>query len=124
MPLQTEIEFTLPQGYVDAAGQVQQHGRMRLATLLDEIEALQHPRVQAHEAYLPIILLSRVVTKLGDLPAVTPQIIAGLFAADAAYLEDLYQRLNCSEPVTLETICPYCSNHFQVQAAPLAVTTD
>lgn len=114
-----DFAFTLPRGYIDASGQVQREGRMRLATALDEIEAVQDPRVQANEAYLPVLLLSRVVTQLGALPLVTPAIIAGLFAIDLAYLEDLYQRLNSPEPVHVGAVCPYCSGQFQLQVAPL-----
>lgn len=117
--LQTEYEFVLPRGYVDESGRVHTRGRIRLATALDETESMLDPRVQANTAYLPIILLSRVVIALGDLPAVTPQVIGGLFAADLAYLEDLYQRLNSQEQVLVGAVCPYCSKHFHVQVAPL-----
>jgi hypothetical protein len=92
---------------------------MRLATALDEIQSAGDPRVQINEAYLPVVLLSRVVTRLGDLPAVTPRVIEGLFAADLAYLEDLYQRLNSPEGVVLGVVCPQCSTQFQLQVAPL-----
>ena len=92
---------------------------MRLATTLDEIESYQDPRVQANEAYLPVVLLSRVVTQLGNLPAVTHQVVEGMFAADLASLEDLYLRLNSHEKVTLGAVCPQCSSQFHVQVAPL-----
>lgn len=119
MNLRTEFEFILPRGFVDSTGQVQRQGRMRLATALDEIESLQDPRVQASEAYLPVFLLSRVVTQLGTLPRVTPQVIAGMFASDLAYLEDLYERLNSPENIQVGAICPHCSGYFQLQVAPL-----
>ena len=119
MDLQTDVGFTLPRGYIDASGHAHCEGRMRLATALDEIQSLGDPRVQTNEAYLPVVLLSRVVTRLGDLPAVTPRVIEGLFAADLAYLEDLYQRLNSSEGVVLGVVCPQCSTQFQLQVAPL-----
>jgi len=115
----TEFSFTLPRGYIDGAGQVQRTGRMRLATALDEIEVVQDPRVQANEAYLPVLLLSRVIVQLGELPAVTPHEVAGLFAIDLAYLEDLYQRINSPEQVMVGTICPYCNSQFQLQVSPL-----
>ncbi len=118
--LQTEYEFVLPRGYVDGAGQVHRHGRMRLAVALDEIEPMQDPRVRANESYLPVLLLSRVVTQLGGLTAVTPQVMEGLFASDLAYLQDLYLRLNSNEPVLLGAVCPHCSAAFQVQVAPLS----
>lgn len=117
--MQTEFDFTLPRGFVDEAGVVHRHGRMRLATAVDEIEAVEHPQVQTKESYLPVILLSRVVNQLGGLPEITPQIIGGLFASDLSYLQDLYLRLNSSEPVVVGAVCPYCSHELQLQVAPL-----
>jgi hypothetical protein len=119
MECNTDVEFALPRGYVDAAGHIHRTGRMRLATALDEIQSVADPHVQTNEAYLPVVLLSRVVTHLGDLPAVTPQIVEGLFAADLAYLEDVYQRVNSAEQVVLGAVCPQCCTQFQLQVAPL-----
>ena len=112
-------EFTLPVGYIDGSGGLHQDGTMRLANALDEIEALNDPRVQNNDAYLPVILLSRVVTRLGGIEQVTPQIIERLFATDMAYLEDLYQRINRYESVLLDAKCPQCSALFRIQVAPL-----
>lgn len=114
-----EIEFTLPQGFVDGRGQIHKNGTMRLSTALDEIEPLQDPRVQANEAYLVILLLSRVVTRLGSIGVITPQIIEGLYASDLAYLQDVYQRMNAAEPLALGAVCPNCGTQFQLQVAPL-----
>jgi hypothetical protein len=114
-----DFEFELPRGFVDSEGQLHRRGTMRLATALDEIEPLNDPRVQANEAYLVILLLSRVVVRLGDLPAVTPQVIEGLFASDLAYLQDVYQRLNAPASVLVSAVCPHCSTQFQLQVAPL-----
>ena len=114
-----EYEFDLPKGYVDPLGHVHRHGAMRLAMAIDEIEPLRDPRVQANEAYLLILLLARVVTRLCDLPAVTPEIIEGIYASDLAYLQDLYQHLNTPESVVVGAVCPNCSTQFQLQVAPL-----
>jgi hypothetical protein len=92
--LQTEHEFTLPMGYVDEEGGLHREGTMRLATAGDEILPLKDPRVRANEAYLIIILLSRVIVKLGSVAQVTPKVIENLYAADLAYLQDLYNRIN------------------------------
>jgi hypothetical protein len=119
MTLQTQIKFTLPRGYLDPAGQVHREGTMRLATALDEIEAAGDPRLRANEAYLPVVLLSRVITQLGELPFVTPQVVADLFASDLVYLEDLYLRLNTCQDILLNAVCPACSTLFKVRAAPL-----
>ena len=116
-----EYPFTLPRGYVDATGQVHREGSMRLATALDEIEAVQNPRVLANEAYLPVALLSRVITRLGSLASVTPAVLEQLYAADLAYLEDLYLRLNTYERVMIGAVCPHCGTSFHLQAAPLEV---
>src|SRR5438067_13877778 len=94
---QTEVEFELPKGYVDDAGTLHRHGTMRLATAADEILPLRDPRVQQNEAYLAVIVLARVITRLGSLPAVSTSVIEGLFASDLAYLERLYESLNSGE---------------------------
>ncbi|MDF1512928.1 MAG: phage tail assembly protein [Anaerolineae bacterium] len=117
------IRFTLPHGYIDAEGRVHQEGTMRLATALDEIESVAHPRVVANEAYLAVILISRVVLQLGTLPEVTPQVVEQLYAADLAYLEDLYLRLNSHESVIVGAMCPHCDHQFNLRVAPLFTTT-
>lgn len=119
MALQTEFDFYLPKGYIDGAGVVHRAGCLRLATAQDEIEAVHDSRVQANEAFLPVVLLSRVILRLGDLEAVTPAVIEGLFVSDLAYLEDLYMRFNSQEEVILNAVCPHCSGHFKLQVAPL-----
>src|SRR5204862_8083114 len=66
MAFKTQFAFRLPRGYVDENGAVHRDGIMRLATARDEILPLQDYRVQSNRAYLVIVLLSRVITKLGD----------------------------------------------------------
>ncbi len=113
---QTEFPFTLPRGYVDAAGNLHREGVMRLGTAYDEIAPLKDPRVQANPGYLVIILLSRVITRLGHLEQINPKIIEGLFAADLAYLQDLYCRLNGNSS-RLAVTCPHCEGKFEVDIA-------
>jgi hypothetical protein len=98
MAFQTEVEFTLPKGYLDGDGQLHKSGVMRLATAADEILPLKDPRVQQNQAYLVIIVLARVVTKLGSLPDVNTKVIENLFASDLSYLQTLYERLNGEAP--------------------------
>ena len=119
MMLQTEFPFTLPRGYVDSEGNLHREGVMRMATAYDEIAPMKDPRVQANPGYLVIILLSRVINRLGDVEHLNPKVIENLFAADMAYLEDLYLRLNAPAPVMMGVDCPHCQNHLHVQAAPL-----
>jgi hypothetical protein len=94
MTLQTEYDFTLPKGYIDRQGSLHRDGRMRLATAADEILPLRDPRVKANPAYLTVIVLSRVVTRLGALEELSPPVIEGLFVEDLAYLQHLYRRIN------------------------------
>ncbi len=115
--LQTEFEFTLPRGYIDAYGNLHRRGTMRLATALDEIEPLQDARVRANEAYLSILMLSRVITRLGDMRQVSPTIIEGLFSADMTYLQDLYIQVNDEGTNLVETQCPACGTHFALDLA-------
>jgi hypothetical protein len=111
----TEVEFTLPLGYLDGDGTLHRDGTMRLATAADEILPLKDPRVQQNAAYLIVILLSRVVTRLGGTAQVTPKVIEGLYSADLAHLQSLYNELNRmdgAEPVT----CPKCQHAFAPEA--------
>ena len=94
---QTEIEFELPKGYVDDSGTLHRCGTMRLATAADEILPLRDPRVQQNEGYLAIIVLARVITRLGSLPDVHTGVIEGLYASDLAYLQQLYETFNAIE---------------------------
>jgi len=100
----TEIDFQLPKGYVDESGTLHRQGVMRLATAADEILPLRDPRVQQNEAYLTVIVLSRVVTRLGAVSDIHTGVIEQLFASDIAYLQRLYDELNFSDqeaPVSL-----------------------
>ena len=91
---QTEFEFTLPCGYLDEEGNLHKDGVMRRATAADEILPLRDPRVMKNEAYLIVILLSRVVTRLGSVAAINPKVVESLFATDLEYLQRLYNRIN------------------------------
>ncbi len=113
MAFQTEMEFNLPRGYMDEGGMLHRDGVMRLATAADEILPLRDPRVQANPAYLSIIVLSRVVTKLGGLPDVNPRIIENLYASDVSYLQALYQKLNADGKATSKVACPRCEFEFE-----------
>jgi hypothetical protein len=105
--LQAEVEFSLPHGYVDTSGIVHRDGRMRLATARDELAPLVDPRVARNRAYLVVLLLARVVTRLGSVPAVTPEVVEGLYATDFSYLQRLYRRLNL-DPLEAPPACPHC----------------
>jgi hypothetical protein len=93
---QTEIEFELPKGYVDDTGTLHRRGVMRLATAADEILPLRDPRVQQNEAYLTVIVLARVIVRLGSLQDIHPGIVEGLYASDLAYLQQLYEKFNAA----------------------------
>lgn len=117
--LQTEFEFNLPRGYIDQEGNLHRSGIMRLATAMDEIVPLQDRRVRDNQAYLVIVLLSRVVTRLGSLPSIDTTIIENLFAADLAYLQALYRRINEEGTSLFPVACPTCQTNFEVDLANL-----
>ena len=112
--MQTEYAFTLPRGYVDAAGTVHREGTMRLATARDEIEPLRDVQARQNEAYLAVLLLARVVTRLGDLTEITPDVVEGLFAADFDHLQRLYERINTDGEAVGAVTCPHCAEPFEV----------
>lgn len=108
----TEHEFELPKGYVDATGTLHRKGVMRLATAADELMPLKDPRVRDLSAYLIVILLSRVVIRLGALTDINPGVIEGLFTEDLSYLQQTYNRINGLAYDNDETQCPQCGHHF------------
>ena len=114
MTFETEFHFPLPRGYVDDTGMLHREGIMRLANAADEILPLRDPRVQQNPSYLTIILLARVIVRLGSLPAVDTKIVEKLFTMDLAYLQDLYQRVNSMEAPVYRGICPHCGEEVEV----------
>lgn len=112
---QTEYDFALPLGFVDAEGNLHREGVMRLATAADEILPLKDPRVKSNPAYLILILLSRVVTRLGTLSQINPKIIEGLYSADLAYLQEFYNRINANGKATVQCVCPKCEHEFEME---------
>lgn len=114
MAFETEFTFELPRGYVDDAGTVHKKGVMRLANAADEILPMKDPRVQQNPGYLTIIILARVVTKLGDLPAVDTRTIEKLYTMDLAYLQDMYQRINTMQMPVYKSICPHCGKEIEI----------
>ena len=114
MAFKTEFSFTLPKGYIDDEGNMHREGVMRLATAKDEIVPLQDYRVQNNRAYLVIVLLSRVISKLGDLPMVDTEVIENLFSTDLAYLQEFYRRINEEGAPRVHAKCPSCQHEFEV----------
>ncbi len=115
--LRTEFAFTLPRGYVDPSGQVHRDGVMRLATARDELVPLHDDRVRENPAYLTVVLLGRVVTRLGTVTDIHPGIIENLFAADLAFLQDLYKRINTEGHTRALVTCPSCEHEITVDLA-------
>lgn len=115
----TEHQFELPKGYVDASGDLHRNGIMRLATAADELMPLKDPRVRDFSPYLIVILLSRVVTRLGTLTDVNPGVIEGLFTEDLTYLQHTYNRINgLVHDDANDAQCPQCGHHFHPGHAP------
>ena len=92
--LQTEFEFSLPKGFVDEDGNIHRKGIMRLSKAMDEIVPLRDPRVQSNPAYATVIILARVITRLGALEEVNPAIVENFFACDLNYLQKFYHQIN------------------------------
>ena len=116
-PLRTEFPFLLPRGYVDSSGTVHRDGVMRLATARDELVPLRDDRVREHPAYLTVVLLGRVITRLGTIENVHAEIIENLFASDLAFLQDLYRRVNQEGHTRASVECPECHHQFAVDIA-------
>ncbi|MDX2241499.1 MAG: phage tail assembly protein [Leptolyngbyaceae cyanobacterium bins.302] len=112
-----EFDFTLPKGLIDEQGNVHRQGVMRLATAKDEICVQADRRVQSSSAYGVLVMLSRVIERLGDLPEVTPEHLENLFTLDIAYLREFYNRINQHGAAQLQVQCPKCANDFKVELA-------
>ena len=112
--MENGFEFELPRGYVDEKGTVHKRGVMRLATAADEILPLRDIRVQQNPSYLSILLLSRVVVRLGELTSISEKVIESLYTMDLAYLQDMYQRINNVEPPMMKVVCPDCGKIHEV----------
>ena len=119
MSIQTEFEFELQIGYVDKEGNLHKHGTMRLATAMDEITPLDDMRVQSNEAYLIIVLLTRVITGLGSLKHINTSVIENLFAADLAYLQTFYQQINETGKTIYIKHCEHCGKENEIDLAKL-----
>lgn len=119
MMIKTEYEFTLPVGFQDEEGNLHREGSMRLATAADEITPLRDGRVQANPAYLIVILLSRVVTRLGSVAHINPKVIESLYAADMAYLQNLYNEINQVDQGRIMATCPQCRHVFEMERPAL-----
>jgi len=113
--LRTEFDFVLPKGYLDESGTLHRQGTMRLATAADEILPQRDPPGQSNPAYLAVIVMSRVVTRLGTLDAINAPVIERLFAADLGYLQDFYNRINGDESRKISVSCPHCQGAFEVE---------
>jgi hypothetical protein len=115
--IRTEFTFDLPRGYVDDAGTLHRSGTMRLATARDELVPLRDDRVRENPAFLTVVLLGRVVTRLGSITDVHAGIIENLFASDVAFLQDLYRRVNSEGHTRAGVTCPECQHRFDIELA-------
>ena len=123
--MKTEFKFRLPRGFVDGDGNVHRDGVMRLATARDEIVPLQDYRVQSNRAYLVIVLLSRVVTKLGNLERINVETVENLFSTDLAYLQEFYRKINEEQGTPKHHVtCAKCAHEFDIDMATGALIAE
>lgn len=115
--MRTEFDFELPRGYVDGDGVTHRHGTMRLATARDELLPLYDERVQENPAFTTVVLLGRVITRLGTVPMMNAQVVENMFASDVAFLQDFYRRINAEGHTRAAVTCPECSQRFTIDLA-------
>jgi hypothetical protein len=115
--MRTEFDFELPRGYVDGDRVVHRHGTMRLATARDELLPLYDERVQENPAFTTVVLLGRVITRLGTVPVMNAQVVENMFASDVAFLQDFYRRINAEGHTRAAVTCPECSQRFTIDLA-------
>ncbi|GAB89350.1 hypothetical protein [Gordonia rhizosphera] len=112
--LATEFDFVLPRGYVDSSGTLHRTGTMRLATARDELVSQRDDRVRENPGYLTVVLISRVLTRLGTLDDVHAGVVETMFASDLAFLQDMYRRINQEGHTRAGVVCPHCNGEFAV----------
>ncbi|WP_440556669.1 hypothetical protein ACSP97_06075 [Streptomyces sp. SCPE 10] len=112
--LRTEFEFELPRGYVDESGTLHRSGSMRLATARDELRPQIDLRVKENPAYLSVVLLSQVITRLGTITDVHAGVVERMYATDVAFLQDFYRRVNSEGHTRAAVTCPHCEGAFEV----------
>lgn len=113
MIAQEEFAFKLPKGYRDEAGVVHREGTMRLATAADEIFPMKDVRVKENPEYASVLILARVIVKLGTLDEVNAMIIENLYTADINFLQNMYQTINEMEDPMISIRCPHCQKTFE-----------
>lgn len=110
-----QFEFLLPRGLLDASGNSHRQGMMRLATAKDELLAEKDFRSQDSATYRTLVMLSQVITQLGELSRVMPEQLENLFTRDLAYLREFYNRINQQGRSQIPTQCPRCQTAFDVE---------
>ncbi|GHH79051.1 hypothetical protein GCM10018793_30790 [Streptomyces sulfonofaciens] len=113
-PLRTEFDFELPRGYVDEDGVLHRSGTMRLATARDELRPQIDLRVKENPAYLSVVLLSQVITRLGGVTDVHAGVVERMYATDIAFLQDFYRRINSEGHTRAAVTCPHCDGSFEI----------
>jgi hypothetical protein len=125
MAFKTQFAFKLPRGFVDEEGNLHRDGVMRLATARDEILPLQDYRVQSNRAYLVIVLLSRVITKLGEHAHITADMVENLFSTDLAYLQEFYRKINEEGGTPKHHVtCAKCQHEMDIDMVTGAIITE
>lgn len=111
----TEFTFTLPRGLIDTQNRVHRHGVMRLATAKDEFYVQKQRLVKDNPAYGELVMLSQVITRLGSLNSVSPNLLEGLVLQDIAYLREFFNRINQQGDAHIPAQCPHCNTQFAVE---------
>lgn len=111
--IEAEYSFKLPKGYKDHEGNIHKEGVMRLATAADEIFPMKDQRVKENPEYASVLILARVITKLGTLEEITPEVIEQLYTADINFLQNMYQTINEMEDPMIQVRCPHCGKSFE-----------
>jgi hypothetical protein len=90
----TEQEVRLPNGWREPSGKLEKVCALRPARVRDEVLALGDFRVFLRPESLPLVLLARVVTRLGKERRVNVGLLERLGEADRRALEEAYREMN------------------------------
>jgi hypothetical protein len=111
----TKFDFILPRGLVDADGRLHREGVMRLATARDEMVIAKDQKARENDVYTELMLLSRVIMRIGGFTEVTSDLLENLFTLDLSYLREFYNRINQQGAASIPVDCPVCKSQFSAE---------
>ena len=111
---QNEFRFVLPIGFEDQNGELHREGKMRLATAADELAVHAFEKTAFNARVRDLLLLSRVITQLGERSELSVEDLEEFFETDFLFLQTLFRTVNNGESAAVQAVCPHCHEMTEV----------